>query len=155
MNTPTNPHDRLERLLNETLRDQPSLRAPSSLEARVFAQIEAQLARPWWRKSFAHWPSTARLGFVLACAALVRVGFLATMWISTMFGSNVSGKALSATFAPEITLARIVPDVFSTLVSHVPVYWLYGVGAACVFSYLVFFGVGALAYRTLYAPRTA
>lgn len=142
-------HERLERLTNELLRDQPPLQAPASLEARVFSQVAARRALPWWRKSFKHWPAAARLAFIAGSAGIVKLAFV----IMNLWNVGASGKSLTESFAPEITVARVVPSVFTSLANTVPSTWLYvGIGVVAI-AYFMFFGLGALAYRTLYAPR--
>ena len=147
--TPPDSYERLERLMSEVLREQPPLQAPASLEARVFEQLAARRALPWWRKSFAHWPATARLGFMVASAGFVKLAFM----ITNLLSAGASGKSLAVSFAPEIAVARIAPTVFATLADSVPSVWLYAAIGVVAIAYFMFFGIGALAYRTLYAPR--
>ena len=56
MSADHNRQNELERQLTRTLRDQPLRRAPSTLERRVLAQIEAGAVASSWRRGFAHWP---------------------------------------------------------------------------------------------------
>src|SRR6185437_10884347 len=65
--------DPLEQLLDRTLHPLPLRRAPPTLQSRVLEELQRRAALPWWRRSFAHWPSAARAGFVLVCLALIGV----------------------------------------------------------------------------------
>lgn len=153
-----NPHEEnnLERLIGQVVHDLPPRRAPSSLEQRVQAEIARRAALPWWRKSFAHWPMAARAVFLVLCAGFVKLAFSATMWVL----AGVNGVKLKATFAPELQtlavggrLARTVTDLGSSMVASVPPLWLYGGIAVVAGLYIALFGLGAAAYRTLYASR--
>ncbi len=146
-------HERLERLLDQTLRAQPELRAPASLEARVFARIEAQRARPWWRKSFTHWPMPARLMFVLSSVGLGKLAYMVSIWAMNYFNLGAASKTLGTSLVPEIAVARVAPTLVESILHSVPdVWWYAGIGGV-VFLYVCFFGIGAFAYRTLYASR--
>jgi hypothetical protein len=57
-----------DELLDRVLRELPLRRAPHTLEARVLGELERRAARPWWCRSFTHWPNIARLGFLVICA---------------------------------------------------------------------------------------
>src|ERR1700691_1431904 len=70
------PGDELERLLDRTLRERPLRSAPATLESRVLIELQRRAALAWWRRSFAHWPLPARAGFVVICAALIRLAFV-------------------------------------------------------------------------------
>lgn len=54
MHPAPDPEEKLERLIHRTLRDLAPRRAPRTLEARVFAELERRAALPWWRQSYAH-----------------------------------------------------------------------------------------------------
>ena len=73
------PPDDLEKLIHGTVRDLPPRRAPRTLELRVLAELERRAAQPWWHKSYAHWPSPVRAGF-LVFASVVAAGFVAVLF---------------------------------------------------------------------------
>jgi hypothetical protein len=151
--SPENEH-RLEQLMDEIARDLPPRRAPRTLEARVLAEIERRAAQPWWRKSFAHWPTAARLAFLVfgvGVAASVAIGW-------TMAGVDVA--QVRDAFAPEyawvsslVALGEWVRDFGATIVGAIPPLWIYGSVAVVAAMYAAFFGLGAAAYRTLYAEH--
>jgi hypothetical protein len=150
------PHDQdnLERLVTQAVRQLPPRPAPSTLEARVMAEIARRAALPWWRKSFVHWPVAARSTLIATCAAAVVAMIKGTMFASAGFGA----AQLKAAFAPEMesldAALRVVAaarDVTGSLVGSIPPLWLYGGAAVIVALYVALFGLGAAAYRTLYA----
>src|SRR5262249_24705956 len=82
-NTPTErelQEARLERLIHGGLREQPPLRAPASLEARVLAAIESE-ARPWWRAGFAQWPLGAKAAMFAVLVLVSKVTLDVVMWL--------------------------------------------------------------------------
>ncbi|ACB74002.1 hypothetical protein [Opitutus terrae] len=146
--------EELENLIHQTLRALPERRAPRSLEGRVLAAIAARQALPWWKQSFRAWPIAVRGAFVVASCALVAA--LAFAWV--LYGpQNVD---VSQTLARPLALlesvrgvGRALVDFGAILLRHVPTLWLYGAIAAFIGLYVTLFGVGATAYRTLYANR--
>jgi hypothetical protein len=142
------PADPLERWVQRTLSELPSLTAPASLEARVQAELSRRAALPWWRQSFAQWPMAARVGFVVLCAAVMT---LMALLIRT---HDVS--ALPIAWAKDMNATVISASGFVALIlRNIPTSWLLialGVGSL----YTMLFGLGAIAYRTLYLqPSTA
>jgi hypothetical protein len=144
--------EELEQMIHRTLRSLPDRRAPRSLEGRVMAAIAARAALPWWKQSFARWPLAARAGFLLASLAALAVA---------VFGSAaVDTAALAARTSLRFTWLGVLKDAavgtvdFAAIVFHaIPPLWLYGSAAALGALYLTLFGLGATAYRTLYASR--
>jgi hypothetical protein len=144
---------RLERLIHGVLREQPSLRAPASLEARVLAAIELE-AQPWWRKGFAQWPLSARAATFAVLLLVSKLTLDAVMWIFS------SPTPVSKTVENTISHARFTASVFSSLlqVFHsvlnvIPAHWI---TLALVFAagmYFMLFVLGATAYRTLYLNK--
>jgi hypothetical protein len=148
----TEGRDELERLVDSVARAQPVRRAPTSLQARVFAQIASQQGQlPGWRKGFAHWPLVARALFLVASYGFIRLAIAGAVWVVDFVrSSDVAGVE---------TLHRTGEAVSETvslgsLVLHaIPPMWLYG-GAAFGFAlYAVLFGLSTFAYRTLYVQR--
>jgi hypothetical protein len=138
---------KLEQLVHQALRDLPARRAPRTLEMRVLAAIEQQAALPWWRKSFQHWPVPVRIAFVFVSAAIVAglyrvVGGAETSlfpqfrWVDTL-----------------VSLGTSVVDFSQAVLRSIPPLWLYGGLAFVATLYAALFGLGAAAYRALYATR--
>lgn len=148
--------EELEKLIHENLRALPNRRAPRSLESRVLAAIEARAALPWWRKSFAQWPIAMRCVFLLVSGGLVKVALMATVWVMGDFDRANFSSAFSNQVAWFERLRNALTAIadYSMLIFHsIPPVWLYG-GLACLAAvYVTLFGIGAAAYRTLYANR--
>jgi hypothetical protein len=142
-----NKHQQLESLIDKTLRKQPQRRAPESLEANVLAMIEQQMSRAWWQSGFVRWPVGARVGFALLSIGLVKLAILLGVWVGGGFKS-VASLINDATdwIAP---LAHTV----ASITDRIPAIWLYGGLVAICSAYVMLFGVGMAAYRTMYGTR--
>lgn len=154
--SPGNREQRLERALQETLRNLPPRPAPASLEDRVLAEIARRAALPWWRKSYAHWPVAARAAFLLVSGGVAKLVLMVVAWAQADFQS----AAFTSAFGPLILRVREAIDLADSLVDFcwaaiqsIPPLWLYGGLGAIALMYVMLFGVGAFAYRTLYARR--
>lgn len=155
---PTRSTDQLERLIDRALRDQLSLPAPATLEARVLAAVARASAAPWWRRGFLHWPVAARLVFLMASVGFIRIGLLAWERVTTTIDA-VESTGISAV-APGLSWAATVADlvsaltgVFRALLAGIPQDWLYSVGVLMLSLYALLFGLGALGYRVFRASR--
>jgi hypothetical protein len=155
-------HEKLEQLIHRTLRELPPRRAPRSLEARVMAELDRRAALPWWRQNFAHWPVAARVAFLVASAGVVKLVLMAVVW--TMAGFD--NAQFTDAFAPQFTVFHAVTDFAGGFVNtfantcgailrSIPLLWVYAGAAAIAAMYAALFGLGATAYRTLYANRHA
>jgi hypothetical protein len=147
-------HNELEQLVSRAVRDLPPRSAPRSLETRVQAELARRAALPWWRKSFSYWPVAAQVVMGVVCIAAAKFVLTAVMWLN----AGLAMADLKGAFAPErrwfeiITgFARTVGETASVLVGSIPTLWLYGGVAIIVALYVALFGLGAAAYRTLYA----
>jgi len=133
--------ERLRRLVDHALRDLPHRPAPATLEARVRAELLRRAAVPWWRHSFADWPTPARTGFVAVCIALT---------VLTLLGGSLTTLDLApATQQLErlLSLATTLANIPQRLIRPL---WLDSALAAGALLYAMLFGLGALAYRTLF-----
>jgi hypothetical protein len=157
MNLPPENHsEKLERAIHQTLRALPPRRAPRSLEARVFAELERRAALSWWRQSFAHWPLPARAVFFVAALALVKLTLTVAVWVMAGFDSASFLAALSTPVSwaqAGVSLVRGVTDFCFVIFRSIPPLWLYGTVAFVAAMYAALFGLGAAAYRTLYVSR--
>jgi hypothetical protein len=154
MNTPPDPHD-LEQLVSRVLRDQPLREAPSTLAANVLAQIAQRASLPWWRKSFSHWPWTARIAFVAVSLALVKVALTLTRHAeSTIGASAVAHAAAPVTWLEDVlSVAAFLQQLLTTVARAIPTLYFYGATSLIVALYLMVFGVSAATYRTLNFSR--
>jgi hypothetical protein len=140
---------KLEKLIDRACREQPALRAPATLSARVLAEIERRAALPWWRRSFNHWPVPVRAGFVAACGAVVWTSLSAP--VAPVFATV--NEPLSWAYQTGATVS-LVNSVFShvgvDLAHSVSPLLLYGAGLGVGGLYVLFAGLCATTYRTLY-----
>jgi hypothetical protein len=156
--------EKLELRIDQLLRRQPARRAPPALQARVLAQLNAramahatpQGARPWWRKGFAHWPTAARVGFLLASYGFVRLALLGVMSVRAMLQTDNIAGAVSPAVSRLQAGAEVLNAIVSTgelVIRAIPAGWLYGAAACGVALYAALFGIGTVAYRTLYVNK--
>lgn len=149
------PED-LEKFIHQTLRSLPARRAPLSLESRVRAAIEARAALPWWKQSFAAWPVAARVAFLIGSAGIAKLAIMAVVWAMAGFDGALLANAFSTQFAWVQTVSGVftaIGNFFGTVYRAIPPLWLYGGLAAVAALYAALFGLGATAYRLLYANR--
>jgi hypothetical protein len=121
----------------------------------VIGELQRRAALPWWRVSFANWPTGARVAFVLICAALVAATILGGA------SAYLGGKPWNEAFAAVLSWVHPIMVVMSSagglvaLVARViPPVWLYGALGLGIVLYVMLFGLGAAAYRTLYLRPT-
>jgi hypothetical protein len=137
--------DELERKITRALRDQPLRRAPSTLERRVLAQLEAGAAVAHWRRGFAHWPIAARVAFLAASVGVVKIALSIVMWLSMPLESRAVAFDLPSQVAWLQTLFVAIGSVART----VPSWWVHAGIAVLAIMYVALFGIGASAYRTM------
>jgi hypothetical protein len=146
-----NPQD-LEAKMHRVLRGLPDRKAPSGLEARILAELSRRAALPWWRKSFAYWPSAVRISF-LAVSVLAAV-LLASGLV--LLGNSSGAHVLSGGFSNAYNWYLLARDIavsaryrVGSLASSVPSLWLYGGIAALAVGYATLVAFGAATYRVL------
>jgi hypothetical protein len=155
MNADQRDHE-LERLIDRTLRDQPSLQAPATLQSRVWAGIEQRAALSWWRRGFAYWPLAAQVAFAILSVGFVKAGLDAAMWGMEVLRTGPLAATLDMPMDWIRTLSGVVTFIhglWTLLVHNIPTLWIYA--GVCLFAamYATLFGLSAAAYRTLYASR--
>jgi hypothetical protein len=139
----------LEKLIDRVCREQPALKAPATLSARVLAGIERRSALPWWRRSFTHWPVPVRAAFIVACGAAVLTSLSAPM--ARLFGTANAPLAWAYQTGSTVSLLNSVfSHVGGDLAHSVSPFWLYGAGLGIGSLYVLFAGLCAMTYRTLY-----
>lgn len=143
--------DELERLMEEAMKDLPLRRAPSTLEARVLGELARRAALPWWRRSFGHWPLSARALFVVICAGLIRLAFLeGAVAVAGVHSLHESG-VLPLSWVRDVgVLAAAAGNLMALLARTAPPSWVYEGIAVCAVLYAVLFGLSAAVYRTLF-----
>lgn len=142
--------EKLERLVDQVLREQPLQRAPASLEARVLGELAARARLPWWRRGIATWPASVRIPVIAGCAVCVPLVWILSLWLA--------GRAVSVAAGPLTTLRGAAQGAasFGTLIAHIiqiiPREWLLGGLIATATLYASLFGLIAVGYSLLY-PR--
>jgi len=151
MTEPTDRERQLARLFESTLRDVPLRRAPSTLEARVMAELRHRASLPWWRRSFSHWPVRARAGFGLGSAALIAWILVGGASLMDMVQSlpEAGGRWLPWGRLAA-ALAEAVGELAAAIARAVPIAWVYEGLAVSAVLYAALFGLGIAGYRTLY-----
>ena len=150
----SNDPEKLESFVDQLVRSQSLRRAPVSLEARVLAQLSLQQTpMPWWRKGFTQWPLAARVAFLIASYGFVRLSIAGVLSIIAFVGSReVAGTAISWVHLGVEALSATA-SMCSLILRTIPPSWLYGMAACGVALYALLFGLGTVAYRTLYVER--
>lgn len=143
MSADRNRHDEIERQVTRALQEQPLRRAPSTLERRVLAQIEAGATAIGWRRGFAHWPMAARVAFLAASVGVVKLALLVATWLATPLDSPV----VSVQLPSQITWLQTLLVAMGGVVHTVPSVWVHGGIAILAIMYVALFGIGASAYR--------
>jgi len=156
MNPSSDQNDQLERVIHRTLRAIPSRCAPVSLEQRVLAEIARRVALPWWQKSFGHWPVPARAAFIVLLAGVVKLVLIGAVWIMAGFDVAQFREAFATQFGwleSGVAMADAFRDFCEIIARNIPTLWVYAGLAFIAAMYSALFGLGAAAYRTLYARR--
>jgi hypothetical protein len=139
--------EKLERLIAGAVSGLPLRQAPAALERRVLEEVARRAALPWWRRGFAQWPIAARAGFVIVCV------LLAGLSLTDSVTQQLDTQTLTW-IRPLVGLMTTMGGTAAVVASLVPPLWIYvclGVGALL---YVLLFGLGAFAYRTLYLQHS-
>jgi hypothetical protein len=145
--------DRLETLVGRALREVPLRRAPPSLEARVLREIGRLASLPWWRRSFSRWPRPARVGFTLTCGSIIAAVLGFWPWIEGGALADAAARSAGSWVPwarPALILVDLAGQLDSALTGAIPPGWLYAALSAGAILYAALFGLGAVAYQTLY-----
>lgn len=152
-----NPNpDNLEKAVHETLRGLPGRKAPSTLESRVLAEITRRQSLPWWKRSWAFWPTPVRWTFLVfsaaLCGLLIAAGAAVFDAGSAQRFGNFFAQPLSA-FSAVLSALQAISHACRDIIRLIPPLWLYGALAAVSLLYSIVFLVGATAYRVLWQSR--
>ena len=146
--------EQLEKTVHAALRSLPLRKAPATLEARVLAEIARQASIPWWHKSYAYWPLGARIAFLIISGGLANFVLFAVVYVQAGFDAAQFTTAFGSWFdfgARTLGAFRAVLDIGAVVVRNIPPLWLYGAIAFVAAAYAMLFGLGAAAYRALWA----
>jgi hypothetical protein len=140
-------------LIHRELRALPLRRAPSTLEAKVLAEIERRATIAWYHKSWSYWPAPVRAAFMAvggAAAAAAVVGF-SLLSQGPAAGAITREVATGLGWVTRVVAAgNWVVNFSHQLLTAIPPLWLYGGAAFIAAMYATFVGLGATAYRYLY-----
>ena len=144
----------LEQLVGSVLRQQPLRQAPATLEARVLRELALQAAHPWWQLGFSRWPMAARILFLPLGLSLVRLSFLTTarlvsLWDSIQQSAPASAAQSGLRWFENLGLA--LQALGNVVTRDLPQWWVYGGAGLALLIYAALFGLGAVAVRTLVA----
>jgi hypothetical protein len=148
--------EKLEASIHRVLRSIPDRRAPAALEARVLVELSRRASLPWWRKSFAFWPSPVRAAFFAGsavAAALVVSGFIA---FGRSSGALELAGGVEARFSWLILAREFVAtasDKVRMIIAAIPPLWLYGAIGTIAACYATLGAIGAVTYRALSPAR--
>jgi hypothetical protein len=146
----------LEQLIGEVLSQQPTRRAPRTLQARVLQELERREALPWWRHSFLHWPLPVRALFILALLGVVKLVLSGFVGLSSEVRSSPVVETIAKPFswaeASAAWLSKMV-NYASLIFDAIPSHWLYAGIALAAVLYVALLLLGATAYRTLYVNK--
>lgn len=147
----------VEQLVHAELRALPPRRAPRTLEARVLAAIEQRNAVAWWHKSWSYWPTGVKAAFATASTGLT----VAAVYALTLLGRAPQAGAITQEVGERVqflsslvALGTWMVEFAGRVIGGIPALWLYGGIAVVAMLYASFFGLGAVAYRTLYRTHS-
>lgn len=152
MNKPSLSEQQLERFIGSILSKQSLRQAPATLEARVLHALAQQAARPWWLQGFSRWPMLARLAFLPLGFGFVKLSFLSTGQLLSLWQllQNSAPASTARTGAQTLgNLGQAVQTLGNLLTRDIPSAWLYGGAGLTLLLYAAAFGIGAAAFRTL------
>jgi hypothetical protein len=151
MNQDPSEDKRLADLVDRALRGLPPRRAPHTLEQRVLAELERRAPHVWWRRSFKDWPVAARAGFVAVSVALSVVTLLGGRWSAAAFDAlRDAGTVIALPAHRTLGFLTTAHDLGRLVTRVIPPGWLYDGALIAAALYAGLFGLGTVAYRTLY-----
>lgn len=143
----TNHQEQLERLIGTLLEGQPPQRAPSSLQARVFAKVQARDAATGEPCGFTHWPRFAQVVFALAAAMAAKLALRAADWGMATLGSASFYKGAVG----EVSWIWTLMEAVISSLHRIPALWWWSAATVVTAVSLGCLAISAVAYRVLYA----
>jgi hypothetical protein len=116
---------------------------------RVFIAIEQGATAAWWHRTFHNWPAAVKCVFLFVATGLAMLAIYAAALVPLRL--DMSSLELNATSAA--TLFKTMTTLRSSVIGSLPSLWIYIGLAVVVAVYATALGIGAIAYRTLYASR--
>ena len=148
-----NNEEKLERLVGRVLKQQPLRKAPGTLEARVFAALEAARRAALVAREF---PALAARRARDVPARLVRhreARVDGVMWLLTDARPATVVAGPVTWYEHLSSFVSTLGSLGYTLVHAIPPHWLFIGIAFTATLYVALFALGATAYRTLYVNK--
>jgi hypothetical protein len=93
----------------------------------------------------------ARAGFVLICIVLIGAVYLSGNWTSATVDFLQRSSASSLAVLHQVSAVMTAAGELAAVLTHaIPSTWLYAALLAGSLLYVILFGLGSAAYRTLY-----
>lgn len=145
-----NPESDLEQAIDRELRGLPELRAPEDLLPRVLELALERGRRPWWQKSFVHWPWMARCLFLAVTTALSGLAVYFTWGVSIGLPfESLSGEiaVLTERFAAVRSIAGSLGGALVAVGKSAGPWLPWTVAGMMGMSYLTTLALGTYCYR--------
>jgi hypothetical protein len=140
----------LEELIHREFRRLPAVPAPATLVHRVMLTVHERARQPWWRRSWAGWPTPVRLLFLVGATAFACVCMFSLVYL----GGEVSLASVMTEAGDQVSFLRPVWEVAAALAGAL-VWLARAASPVLVWSviltlgaiYLTSVGLGTLCYR--------
>jgi len=145
---------KLAEQIHRELHQLPNLQAPTTLGPRVLAALAARQEAPWWKKSWAAWPTGMKLAFlvmgVAAISGLVVAGTTVPQLTTFPSGLTESIGGMFASVKPYFdVVAKFAGSVSLAAGAAGPkLYWY--LAALVGLAYATCIGLGTLGYRLVF-----
>lgn len=152
----THDPEKLEAAIHRVLRSIPDRKAPAGLEARVLAELGRRASLPWWRRSYAFWPSSVRLMFFVGSAVAAALLVSGIILLVRSSGAHELAGGVESRFSWLFFAREIAASGYARvrgLIATVPAIWLYGAIGTIAMCYATLGAIGAATYRALTFSR--
>jgi hypothetical protein len=144
------PESELEQTVDRALRHLPDRRAPNTLIPRVLTAVAARSRRPWWEKSLAFWPWSARLAFFILSTGLGALGLYFTWGLSSGISVTLLADEIataSSGLSTAMSLANTLAGALLALAQTAGPWLLWTTLGVATASYLTTLILGTYCYR--------
>jgi hypothetical protein len=152
----THDPEKLEAAVHRLLRSVPDRRAPAGFESRVLAELGRRASLPWWRRSYAYWPSSVRVAFFIGSALVAALLVSGLIALGSTSGAQELAGGVTQRFS-WLNLSREIAmsayDRARLFISAIPSLWLYGVIGTVAICYAALGAIGAATYRVVSFTR--
>lgn len=148
---------RAERYVSSLLQGLPARSAPAHLVERVMERA-ARERRAWWLAGYANWPPLARLLFLPLAIGTTALAMLvsARLWPAwSDVATTAPARSLAGVGHGLMACADAAQSAAAAVMGRLPAGAASVVVVVLLAAYAMLFGIGAAAFRTLYAPNRA